>query len=111
MTITDAQIRRAADTISEIVALELGHQADQLLGRPAFGTDEWLAERRRRNTPEGIARIRDWHLLKLRIARAAGVDQTGNAIGAHKHGASWATIAEACGITRQAAYDRWGKHA
>ncbi|WP_063048301.1 hypothetical protein [Nocardia arthritidis] len=48
-------------------------------------------------------------LAKLRIRDQANVDVDGTVKSARESGATWEQIGSACGITRQAAYDRWGK--
>src|SRR5260370_485504 len=103
----DERITTAANELREAVAMRLGELADRLLERPAFGTPEWHAWWEAKDTPQGDARRRDWHLAKLRIARTAGVDLTGDVLGAHSVGASWEDIGEVCGITRDAARERW----
>lgn len=111
---SQSQIEQAARELTETIVVKLAELADDLIGHPKFGTDEWIAEHKRRKSQGAevaMARLREWHLVKIRIARAAGVDPTGDAINARKHGASWAHIGEACGTTRQAAFDRWGKYA
>lgn len=105
----DERIKAAADELKEAIALKLGELADRLLERPEFGTPEWVDWWGNKDTPAGNARRREWHLVKLQISREAGVDQTGNAINARHCGASWEEIGQACGITRQAAHDRWAK--
>lgn len=108
----DTAVQAAADTAKEAIALLLGQLADRVLGRPEHVSDEWLAQaRRERDDPElKRARAREWHLTKMAIERALGLDHTGNAINARRNGASWQSIADACGITRQAAHDRWAKY-
>jgi hypothetical protein len=108
--ITDQVISKAANELTDTIALALGKLADQILGRPEFGSPEWSAWLGTRNTPEGQAGTREWHLVKLRISREAKVDPTGDVINARKFGATWAQIGEACGMTRQGAQDRWAKH-
>jgi hypothetical protein len=104
------EISRAADELRTAIALKCGELADQILGRPELGSPEWFAEQETKNTPEGQARLRDWDLTKLKIYREAGMDPTGAAINARQHGATWQAIGEACGISRQAAFDHWSKH-
>lgn len=103
-------ISGAAHQLRETIALRCGDLADKLLDLPEAGTPEWVEQYQQRDTPEGQARLREWHLVKMRICREADVDQTGDALNAKKAGATWQDIADACGITRQAAYDRWAKH-
>lgn len=50
-----------------------------------------------------------WELTKLRIRREAKVEHEHVVAAARLAGATWEQIGEACGITRQGAYDRWGK--
>jgi|SRR5882757_5912594 len=107
----DMEIRNAADKLRETIELSLGRLADEIAGRPEIGTAEWQAEIATRDTAEGRARLKQWHLIKLQIAREAGVDQTGDAMNGYLYGATWAEIGEACGITKQAAHDRWAKYA
>lgn len=106
----DTQIQRAAEDLAETISARCGALADDILDRPQIGTPEWLAEHAQRETPAGHARLAEWHLVKMQISRLAGASQTGDVLGARRHGASWQAIADACGITRQAAHDRWAKH-
>ncbi|MGK8487087.1 hypothetical protein [Nocardia asiatica] len=48
-------------------------------------------------------------LTKLRIRCEARVDYEGVVVSARAAGATWEQIGATCGISRQAAYDRWGK--
>lgn len=89
-------ITEAAAELRTAISMHVGRLANQILGQPEIGT------------PEG--RARDWHLIKIRICREAKVDPTWDVLNARDHGATWADIGEACGTSRQAAYDRWGKH-
>ncbi|MFC9437881.1 hypothetical protein [Nocardia sp. NPDC057030] len=50
-----------------------------------------------------------WELTKLRIRREAKVEHEHVVAAARAAGATWEQIGDACGITRQGAYDRWGK--
>jgi hypothetical protein len=105
------EISKAADELRTVIALEVGKLADQILGRPEFGSPEWKSQHETRDTPEGKARTLEWHLTKIAILHEAGrVSPTGDVLGARKHGATWQAIADACGITKQAAFDRWAKY-
>lgn len=108
--VDDEQIRRAASKLQERIGLTLGDLADEILGRPAIGSPEWRQEWETRETEAGRERLREWHLLKIRICRAADVSPTGDVLNARKQGATWQQIADACGMTRQAAHDRWAKY-
>lgn len=107
--ISDDDIQDAAHELEDIIARTLGDLANRILGRPELGTDDWHADQRRAQDDPGYRAQRDiaWYLTKLRIARAAGTKQTGSALNARKAGATWTQIGEACGISKQAAYDRW----
>lgn len=50
------------------------------------------------------------HLAQIAEAVSAGSDPSGPVLNALQHGASWQTIAEHCGLTPRAAYDRWGTY-
>lgn len=110
--ITDERIADAAAQLDNTLALKLGDLADELLERPATGSDEWVRQWQylQDHPEERAAHQREWQLVKLQIARKAGVDPTGVVINLRQTGASWADIAEVYGISRQAAYDRWSKH-
>lgn len=108
----DDAVRAAADIASEAVGLLVGQLANRVLDRPAFASPEWQreAELDKADPERGQARRREWHLTKLHICRAARLDPTGDAINARRAGASWVEIGAACGITRQAAHDRWARY-
>jgi hypothetical protein len=111
MTISNTDIRLAADDLREHMSLRLGELADKLLGRPEFGTPEWMEDRRTQYTPEGQERLKLWHLTKIRICAVADVEPVGDVINARKVGASWDEIGAACEMTAQAAADRWAVYA
>jgi hypothetical protein len=104
-------ITTQANALREMIALKLGDLADELLGRPELGSPEWMAQTELIKNDEKARNAwhAEWHLLKLRIGKEAGVDLLGNVVNARKYRATWQEIGDACGITRQAAYDRWGK--
>jgi len=60
-----------------------------------------------RRAPTPLRRERAWQLLQLRIGLGAGLDPIPTLIGLRRHGATWEQIAEAAGVTRQAAHERW----
>jgi hypothetical protein len=100
-----------ASKLRDAIARELGNLADELLGRPAFGSEDWLDIHKALNrdkTAESEWR-REWHLTKITISREAKIDPTGDVLNARYHGATWENIADACGITRQRAHERWAK--
>lgn len=104
-------ISSAADQLRDTIALKLGDLADQIMDRPESGSAEWIAEHQARKNNEGwaVRNTRDWHLTKIAIAVEARLDPTGDVLNAKQYGATWQAIADQCGITRQAAYDRWQK--
>lgn len=51
----------------------------------------------------------EFELVKLRIRHQAKVELELAVKSARSAGATWEQIGSACGITRQAAHDRWGK--
>jgi hypothetical protein len=105
----DDDVTRAADELRTIITRECGRLADEILGRPELGSDEWISEQGTQGTPEGQARLREWQLTKVRIYRAADVDPTGAVINARENGATWQDIGDACGMARQSAFERWAK--
>lgn len=109
--ISEAEISNAAYELRAAIAEKVGDLADQILGRPEIGSPEWKAEwdAQQANPERATASSREWHLVKLRICRAADVDMTGNVMNARRFGASWADIGEACGTSRQAAHERWSR--
>lgn len=102
-------ISAAADELTSEIADKLGDLAAKLLGRPEAGTSEWVTEQHARKNHEqwALDNTRDWHLVKIAIMVAANIDPTGAAINAKVYGATWQDIADQCGISRQAAHDRW----
>jgi hypothetical protein len=104
-------IELQAAKLKDVIISTLGTLADELLGRPAYGTDEWLkiADALTRDKQAADQWTRDWHLAKIEISREAGIDPTGNVINAKRYGATWQAIADACGVSRQRAHDRWAR--
>lgn len=100
-----------ANKLRDAIARELGNLADELLSRPEFGTDEWLEATKAltRNKQAAELWTREWHLAKIMISREARIDPTGDVLNAKHYGATWENIAEAYGITRQRAHERWAK--
>lgn len=104
-------VEAQANELREMIAMKLGDLADELLERPAWGTPEWLArtEGLQRDEKARKAWHSTWHLAKIQISREAGIDPTGDVINARKYGATWQSIADACGFSRQRAYERWSR--
>lgn len=113
-SIDTQDISAAADQLTNTIAEKLGDLADELMGRPAnwSGSDAWITyvEARQNGEPWALKVTCDWHMTKLAISRAAKIDPTGDVINARRYGATWQDIAEQCGISRQAAFDRWAKY-
>jgi hypothetical protein len=107
----DQAITEAVDKLRDAISREVGNLADKLLGRPEFGSPEWVvaAEVLRADDEAKRAHVREWHLVKIRILHAAELNPTGDVMNARMRGATWQAIADACGITRQAAHDRWAQ--
>lgn len=104
-TALSADVTAAAAAVQVAAVAEAGRQADALLGPwPVPGSVEWHAEE---GTDRPRERERAWQLLQLRIGLGAGLDPFPVVIGLRRHGASWAQIAEAAGVTRQSAHERW----
>lgn len=106
----DVELDSAVWVAKEGIGELLGRIADRMLGRPGPADEGYLEhlQAQGKMTPEQRAAAElEWHLLKMRIARRLGLDQTGETINARRLGASWQVIADACGISRQAAHDRW----
>jgi len=66
---------------------------------------EWWASPLGRAISRAMARDDDLSLLRIMGPRAAGVDQV--VASARLRGASWEQIAQALGMTRQSAWERW----
>lgn len=60
--------------------------------------------------PWALTKRQEWHRAKLALATKANVDPSGDALAALQHGETWQAIADQCGMTSQAAYDRWGRY-
>ena len=109
-TTPDAELDSAVRVAQAGIASLLGKIADRMLGRPGPTDEGYLAQVQAKGemTPQQRAAWElDWHLVKLKLERRLGLDHTGNVINARRLGASWQTLADACGISRQAAHDRW----
>lgn len=102
-------IELQAAKLRDVIIAKLGDLADELLGRPAWGTDEWLEVMQALKQDEQAAEewTREWHLTKITICREAKIEPTGDVLGAKSHGATWQAIADAYGVTRQRAHERW----
>ncbi|MFD1532410.1 hypothetical protein [Pseudonocardia aurantiaca] len=98
-------VTAAAAAVQVVAVTEAGRQADAILGEPPLpGSLEWHAEE---GTDVPVQRQRAWELLQLRIGLGAGLDPLPTLVGLRRHGATWEQIAQAAGITRQSAHERW----
>lgn len=98
-------VAAAVAAVRVAAVLEVGRQADALLGEPPVpGSLEWHAEQ---GGDLPVRRDRAWQLLHLRIELAAGLDPLPTIVGMRRHGATWEEIARAAGTTRQSAHERW----
>ncbi len=98
-------IDSAAGRLQDLIARTIDDLTDELVERPELtGDGEAAAD------PELRGRLREWALIKVRIARAAGVGLTDAVLHARRHGATWSAIGAACGISRQGAYLRWREY-
>ncbi|TCP56411.1 hypothetical protein EV191_101354 [Tamaricihabitans halophyticus] len=103
----EVDIDDAVRRVREISEQEAMNQAISVVGAgPAPGGAEWEAEQ---GTDTPAARQTAWQLVRLRIELATGIDPFGTVLGLRRMGTTWATIAAAAGVSRQAAHDRWGK--
>ncbi len=76
----------------------------------AYSEAERLVTRSRKNRSRLSADEQNLavQLLALRIEFAAGLDGFGSVLGLRRWGATWDAIGQAVGMSRQAAYKRWG---
>lgn len=107
ITPDDDAISKLAAELKTTIYATCRELARRELRRPEYGTDEWAAEISAPDTPERRKAVRHEHLTRLRILRAARVDLERAVVDARAH-LTWNEIGAACGMTRQAAYDRWG---
>jgi hypothetical protein len=107
----DDAIEGAAYELRGAISAKLADLADLIMERPELGSDEWQRKEHARieQEPEAMNEQQQWHLIKIQIAHRAKLDPTGDVINAKRYGATWQTIADTCGISRQAAFDRWCK--
>jgi hypothetical protein len=105
----DKTIAELAAKLNNTVYDKSAELAREVLKRPRTGTDEWRIEAEARNTPEGRLRTTQEYLTRLRILKAANVDLERTVLEARDKQITWEQIGEACQVSRQGAYDRWGK--
>lgn len=101
-------IEALAAELSTTIHMRCRELARKQLGRPVYGTDEWAAEISAPDSDERRAAVKHEYMTRLRILKAARADLQRAVLDARKNGLSWRDVGRACGITRQAAYDRWG---
>lgn len=109
---TSEAVAVATDIAREASDYVIGTLANRILGRPEVSEDGYLERARAEQALPQAERDQlsaAWHLVKLQICRELGLDPIGDVVNARRFGASWQAIADACGITRQAAHDRWAK--
>ncbi|WP_415971896.1 hypothetical protein [Rhodococcus sp. 077-4] len=103
---TEADITAATRAVVTAAATEAGRIADEIIGTgPLPGTPEWEAEQ---STDLPARRSIAWHLLSLRVQLAAGLDGIETVVVLRVQGATWATLGQAIGMSRQSAHERWG---
>jgi hypothetical protein len=107
----DKTIAELAAKLNQTVYVKSAELAREVLKRPRKGTEEWRSEHEARDTPEGRLRTTQEYLTRLRILKAAKVDLERTVLEARDKQITWEQIGEACGVSRQGAYDRWGKAA
>jgi hypothetical protein len=101
-------IEALAAELNTMIHVRCRELARKQLGRPLYGTDEWAAEISAPNSDQRRTTVKHEYMTRLRILKAARADLQRAVLDARKHGLSWRDVGRACGITRQAAYDRWG---
>lgn len=113
----------AAETIREAARKAMWEQVTKITGfatlEDVFKDRDWAPGdvqqhvERKKNTPEGRAESKVEQLVAMALmSKAFGVDScSGNVVNARYHGATWQEIADAVGVTRQAAHVRWSKRA
>jgi hypothetical protein len=104
----DKTIGDFAERLKHAVYEKSAELAREVLNRPKIGTEEWRVEFEARDTPDGRLRTTQEYLTRLRILKAAKADLERTVIDARAKQITWEQIGEACGISRQGAYDRWG---
>lgn len=109
MNETKTTVDGQAGALRAEIATKLGDLADELLGRPAWGSPEWIEATKALDGDKKASRawLREWHLTKIRISRAAEIDPTGDVLNARKNGATWADIGDAWGVSMQRAHEKW----
>lgn len=101
-----ADITANVDAITVAALGEVGAQADVIVGPgPLPGTPDWELED---GTDIPAQRQLAWQLTSLRLQLAVGIDCADTVVVLRAGGVTWALIAQAAGITRQAAHERWG---
>lgn len=104
--VIQAEIGSAVRDVINAGAAEAGRWADEIIGvGPLPGTKEWDAEQ---STTVPAERTSAWHLLSLRIQLSAGLEGLETVVVLRMHGATWASIGRATGMSRQSAHERWG---
>lgn len=101
-------IEALAAELNTMIHVRCRELARKQLGRPLYGTDEWAAEISAPDSDRRRTTVKHEYMTRLRILKAARADLQRAVLDARKHGLSWRDVGRACGITRQAAYDRWG---
>lgn len=71
--------------------------------QPPFDQAQWLLER------EDADLNRRVHLLAIQYANSVGLDPIGWVGNARKTGATWQQVADALGVSRQAAHERFAR--
>jgi len=107
-SLDDDVIRKLAAELNTAIYTRCRELARRELGRPEYGTDEWAAEISAPDSPRRRSAVKYEYMTRLRILKAAGADLQRAVLDARRHGLSWRDVGSACGVTRQAAFDRWG---
>ncbi|GAA5183641.1 hypothetical protein GCM10023322_23390 [Rugosimonospora acidiphila] len=115
-------VSEAVATVNAIAVNEASRQSDLLMGGPI---DPHAPDRPDESTSDGSGsappaprgdadrssarRELASQLVQLRIDLGVGLDPIGTLVGLRRWGVTWELIAQAAGISRQAAHERWGR--
>jgi hypothetical protein len=105
----DLTIARLASALNREIRSASLRLVREQLGRPQPGTEEWAAEVRSDDSPEKRNATKLELMTHLRVLKAAHANLDRAVVDARLAGVTWAEVGAGCGMSRQGAYDRWGK--
>lgn len=110
-TLGGEEVAGLAEELNGAIFEKCERLAERALGIPEYNTDEWVVWLNAHTTEERRSADVAVHLVRLQVLRTARADLERAVVAARRDHVTWQQIGDACGMTRSAAHDRWGRAA